>query len=93
MRSVLERILNECLVYKNFLQLSVVGQMENMMAYWPIAVTVCTLPNEKRGENVLTFSDVLPCPLIVLEERMPLDLIYTVTAETNLPVEVRTDIV
>lgn len=27
-----ERILNEWLVYKNFLQLSVVGQMENMMA-------------------------------------------------------------
>lgn len=28
-RLVLERILNEWLVYKNFLQLSVVGQMEN----------------------------------------------------------------
>lgn len=62
------------------------------MAYWPIAVTVSTLPNEKRGENVLTFSDVLPCPLIILEEWMSLDLIYTVPAKTHLPEEVRKDI-
>lgn len=65
--------------------------MENMTAGCTIAVTVSRLPNETGGvklisDNVLTLSDVLPCPLVILEERMPLDFIYTVTAESNFPV-------
>lgn len=39
-----------------------------------------------HSENVLTVSDVLPCPLVVLEERMPLDLIETIAAQSNFPV-------
>lgn len=39
-RLVLDRMLNEWLVYKNFLQLSVVGQMENMNAGCVIEITV-----------------------------------------------------
>lgn len=38
-RLVLERIPNEWLVYKNFLQLSVEGQVENMIAGYMISVT------------------------------------------------------
>lgn len=45
-----------------------------------------------NSKNVLTLSDVLPCPLVILEERMPLDLIYTITAKSNFPVGVREDI-
>lgn len=61
------------------------------------AVTVSSLLNEKGGvkvitnlnsENVLTLSDVLPCPLVILEERMPLDLIDTIAAKSNFPVGV-----
>lgn len=97
----MERILDEWLVYKNFLRLSVVGQMENMIVGYMVAATVSRLPNEMGGvkairnlnsENVLTLSDVLPCPLVILEERMPLDLIYTITAKSNFPVGVREDI-
>lgn len=74
--------------------------MENMIAGYMIAVTVSRLPNEMggvkvirnlNGENALTVSDVLPRPLVILEERMPLDLIYTVTAESNFPVGVKED--
>lgn len=75
--------------------------MENMIAGYIVAVTVSRLPNEMGGakairnlksENVLTLSDVLPCPLVILEERMSLDLIYTITAKSNFPVEVKEDI-
>ena len=74
--------------------------MENMIAGCMIAVTVSRLPTETggvtiirnfKGENVLTFSDVLPCPLVILEERMPLDLFYTIAAKSNFPVEMRED--
>lgn len=72
--------------------------MANMNAGYTIAVRVSGLSNEMGGvkvicnlssENVLTLSDVLPCPLVILEERMPLDLIYTITAKPNFPVGVR----
>lgn len=45
-RLVLERILNEWLVCKNFLQLSAVGQMENMITGLMIEITVLQLLNE-----------------------------------------------
>lgn len=44
-----------------------------------------------NSETVLTVSDDLPCPLVILEERMPLNLIYTITAESNIPVRVSVD--
>ncbi len=99
-RLVLERILNEWLVYENFLQLSVLGQMENMMSGCEAAVTVSRRPNEigsakvngiPNREHILTLSDVLPCPLVILEERMPLDLIYTIAAKSDFPVGFRED--
>lgn len=37
---------------------------------------------------ILTVSDVFPCPLVILEERMPLYLVYAITAEPNLPAKV-----
>lgn len=45
-----------------------------------------------NSENALTLSDVLPCPLVILKERVPLDLINTVAAESNLPVVVRENV-
>lgn len=95
---VLERILNEWLVHKYFLQMSAAGQTENLIAGTQLKGAVRRAPDETgegggfwnliRGhsENVLTVSDVLPCPLVVLEERMPLDLIETIAAQSNFPV-------
>lgn len=45
-----------------------------------------------NGENALTLSDVLPCPLVILKERVPLDLIDAVAAKSNLPVGVRENV-
>lgn len=39
--------------------------------------------------NRLTVSDVLPRPLVVLEEGMSLDFIHAITAESNFPVATR----
>lgn len=51
-RCVLESILNEWLVYKNFLQLSVVGQVDNMIAGCMISVTASkTAKWNKRCEG------------------------------------------
>lgn len=70
--------------------------MENVIAGCTISVTVSRLPNETRGvkvirnhnsENVLTLSDAIPCPLVILEEGMPLNLIYAITAKSNFPVK------
>lgn len=96
-------MLNEWLVYKNFLQLSVVGQMENMNAGCVIEITAsrrgrceklsgATAVKGGEKKSVLTLSDVLPCPLVILEERMPLDLVHTVTTEPNFPAGVRENI-
>lgn len=37
---------------------------------------------------ILTVSDVLPRPLVILEERMPLNLIEAITAKSNFPANV-----
>lgn len=50
----------------------------------------CESIMSNRG-GVLTLSDVLPCPLVILEERMPLDLIDTITAKSNFSAGVRED--
>lgn len=39
-------------------------------------------------EHVLTLSNVLPCPLVILEEGMPLDLIEAVPTEANFPASI-----
>lgn len=41
-----------------------------------------------QKKTIPTVSDVFPGPLVILEERMPLYLIYTITAKSNLPVNV-----
>ena len=50
--------------------------------------TECNAPPLQRKHETwteLTVSDVLPCPLVVLEERMSLDLIHPVATQSYLP--------
>lgn len=69
-----------------------------MTASCMIAKTVSRPANQTGGvkgicqlssKNVLTLSDVVPSPLIILEERMPLDLVYTITTKSNFPIGVK----
>jgi len=85
-------MLNEWLADKNFLQMSAVGQTENRIAGSAMKGTGSPDAEWNRRcegnlnrERVLTLSDVLPCPLVILEEGMPLDLIHAVAAKSNFP--------